>query len=159
MKNKNEKIWNIPHVPKWDLDKEIWGSSGLPSLDNDNIVTGSDDDRENIRSAVSASVENEKESLPSFRFSDSDSGSGDYDSTDAESSLDVEDMLLTDIGWKLRSGLGKFSVTKSHWERRRVVLSGTKLSYYKLTDEEATTDSNDMNLDSIAAGSPTLLYI
>ena len=41
---------------------------------------------------------------------------------------------LTDIVWKRRSGLGKYS-TSSAWERRRMVLRGSQLLYYRAQGE------------------------
>ena len=49
---------------------------------------------------------------------------------------------MTGIVWKRRSGLGKYSTTAA-WERRRIVLEGTKLLYYKAnnsTDDDASVD-------------------
>ena len=43
---------------------------------------------------------------------------------------DSQNFRLAGIIWKRRSGLGKYSYT-APWERRRVVLQGTRLIYYK----------------------------
>jgi Protein ENHANCED DISEASE RESISTANCE 2, C-terminal/PH domain len=53
---------------------------------------------------------------------------------------------ITGIIWKRRSGLGKYSTT-SAWERRRVVLKGSKLYYYRTTidtkDDETDEGAED----------------
>jgi hypothetical protein len=50
---------------------------------------------------------------------------------------------ITGIVWKRRSGLGKYSVSAA-WERRRIVLNGPKLMYYRTNadtnDEDASVD-------------------
>ncbi|KAL3911981.1 MAG: hypothetical protein SGILL_007069 [Bacillariaceae sp.] len=57
---------------------------------------------------------------------------------------------LTGILWKRRSGLGKYS-TSAAWERRRVVLEGTKLLYYKsLEDSKNNHDSDENSLDEFS---------
>jgi hypothetical protein len=48
---------------------------------------------------------------------------------------------LTGIVWKRRSGLGKYS-TSAAWERRRVVLQGTRLLYYKTLVDTKEDESN-----------------
>ena len=48
--------------------------------------------------------------------------------------------------WKRRSGLGKYSLT-AQWERRRVVLEGTKLIYYKTLRESQVDASANSGLD------------
>ena len=53
---------------------------------------------------------------------------------------------ITGIIWKRRSGLGKYSTT-SAWERRRVVLKGSKLYYYR-----TNVDTHD---DEVAAAATT----
>jgi Protein ENHANCED DISEASE RESISTANCE 2, C-terminal/PH domain len=66
---------------------------------------------------------------------------------------------LTGIVWKRRSGLGKYS-SNAAWERRRVVLEGTKLLYYKTSshdsDDASVDESNHEDLsanDAMHAGS------
>jgi hypothetical protein len=54
--------------------------------------------------------------------------------------LQQEQVRINGIVWKRRSGLGKYSVS-SAWERRRIVLKGNRLYYYKTmrdTTDEAT---------------------
>lgn len=58
---------------------------------------------------------------------------------------------LTEVVWKRRSGLGKYSAS-SAWERRRMILRGNKIYYYK-TDEDAREHST--NHDSGTNISPT----
>lgn len=48
---------------------------------------------------------------------------------------------LTGIVWKRRSGLGKYS-SSAAWERRRVVLQGSKLLYYKTLVDTKDEESN-----------------
>ncbi|KAG7354885.1 DUF1336 domain containing protein [Nitzschia inconspicua] len=60
---------------------------------------------------------------------------------------------LTGILWKRRSGLGKYS-SHAAWERRRVVLEGTKLLYYKtsnLDNDDASVDDSNHEQESPAA--------
>ena len=47
---------------------------------------------------------------------------------------------LTAIVWKRRSGFGKYSTTTA-WERRRIVLRGPRLYYYKTQADNADDDS------------------
>lgn len=56
-----------------------------------------------------------------------------------------EDVRISAVLWKRRSGLGKHSTIKA-WEKRRVELRGSKVMYYE-TPEEARQDQ-DANLDS-----------
>jgi len=53
--------------------------------------------------------------------------------------------------WKRRSGFGKLSV-KHGWERRRVVLVGSKVVYYK-----SLKDDDDNNMDELDDSKPDLL--
>ena len=61
------------------------------------------------------------------RFGNISSGHADGDNNN--------DMQLSSIIWKRRSGLGKYS-SSSPWEQRRIILHGTKLVYYKTSREE-----------------------
>ena len=67
------------------------------------------------------------------------------DST-SRSNLDVVDddqkVRVAGIIWKRRSGLGKYSMT-APWERRRVVLQGSRLIYYKTLQETGGSDGED----------------
>lgn len=47
----------------------------------------------------------------------------------------VEELRISGILWKRRSGFGKHSTSRA-WERRRVELRGTRLVYYKTQEEE-----------------------
>mmetsp|Transcript_12607 Transcript_12607/g.30766 ORF Transcript_12607/g.30766 Transcript_12607/m.30766 type:complete len:568 (-) Transcript_12607:185-1888(-) len=59
-------------------------------------------------------------------------------------------IILEGIGWKRRSGFGKFSTTVgigSSWERRRFVLTSKKLSYYAVSEfskEDSPRGSTDI---------------
>lgn len=55
------------------------------------------------------------------------------------------EIRLTGIVWKRRSGLGKYSSTAA-WERRRIVLKGTRLFYY--TNLHREEDSDDTSIES-----------
>mmetsp|Transcript_7123 Transcript_7123/g.17363 ORF Transcript_7123/g.17363 Transcript_7123/m.17363 type:complete len:1069 (-) Transcript_7123:102-3308(-) len=59
---------------------------------------------------------------------------------------DAEKFRLAGTIWKRRSGLGKYSMT-APWERRRVVLQGTKLIYYKTLEESQVDASANEGLD------------
>ena len=50
-----------------------------------------------------------------------------------------EESLLEGIGWKRRSGFGKYANTS--WERRRFALTPSKLSYYTATDDDGRPPS------------------
>lgn len=50
------------------------------------------------------------------------------------------------IIWKRRSGLGKYSTTAA-WERRRVVLKGSKLYYYRTNVEKKQHDDDNTSGD------------
>jgi len=60
---------------------------------------------------------------------------------------------LDGIVWKRRQGLGKYS-TSSPWEKRRIILHGTKLVYYKTLAEQQQnpedTEDDDDNTDADA---------
>eukprot|EP00536_Pseudo-nitzschia_multiseries_P006603 jgi/Psemu1/193538/e_gw1.143.88.1 len=60
---------------------------------------------------------------------------------------DGQKIRLAGVVWKRRSGLGKYSMTAS-WERRRVVLKGTKLIYYKTLQETLSTNSDEEEDDT-----------
>mmetsp|Transcript_11461 Transcript_11461/g.17073 ORF Transcript_11461/g.17073 Transcript_11461/m.17073 type:complete len:543 (-) Transcript_11461:1417-3045(-) len=62
-----------------------------------------------------------------------------------EEEIDTKKLQLNCVGWKLRSGLGKFNV-KHAWEPRRFVLDGNKLSYYEIAN-------NGIDDDVIVGGS------
>mmetsp|Transcript_27124 Transcript_27124/g.59679 ORF Transcript_27124/g.59679 Transcript_27124/m.59679 type:complete len:1082 (-) Transcript_27124:37-3282(-) len=66
---------------------------------------------------------------------------------------DGEKIRLAGIVWKRRSGLGKYSMT-APWERRRVVLKGTKLIYYKTLQESmsAISDGEEEEINAEAEG-------
>ncbi len=55
---------------------------------------------------------------------------------------DNDTVRLAGTIWKRRSGLGKYSMT-APWERRRVVLQGSRLIYYKTQQERAGSDDGD----------------
>eukprot|EP00531_Pseudo-nitzschia_arenysensis_P000460 CAMPEP_0116147914 /NCGR_PEP_ID=MMETSP0329-20121206/18040_1 /TAXON_ID=697910 /ORGANISM="Pseudo-nitzschia arenysensis, Strain B593" /LENGTH=1026 /DNA_ID=CAMNT_0003643937 /DNA_START=226 /DNA_END=3306 /DNA_ORIENTATION=- len=65
-------------------------------------------------------------------------------STSPRAAPDVgEDKIrLAGTIWKRRSGLGKYSMT-APWERRRVVLQGSRLIYYKTQQESASDEDDD----------------
>lgn len=56
---------------------------------------------------------------------------------------------LMDVVWKRRSGFGKYS-TSSAWERRRMILRGNKIYYYRADGEQET------NHDHAAIISPSI---
>lgn len=64
---------------------------------------------------------------------------------------------ITGIIWKRRSGLGKYSTT-SAWERRRVVLKGSTLYYYRTNadkkDDETDEGVEDEFARDVAADEP-----
>eukprot|EP00934_Nitzschia_sp_Nitz4_P003587 Nitzschia sp. Nitz4//scaffold118_size93875//39252//41846//NITZ4_004786-RA/size93875-processed-gene-0.32-mRNA-1//1//CDS//3329533718//3577//frame0 len=64
-----------------------------------------------------------------------------------------EKIRITGIVWKRRSGLGKYSTTAA-WERRRVVLRGHVLYYYR-TGGDSKDDDGEPDPDDAAPSSPT----
>eukprot|EP00537_Pseudo-nitzschia_pungens_P008669 CAMPEP_0172359158 /NCGR_PEP_ID=MMETSP1060-20121228/3386_1 /TAXON_ID=37318 /ORGANISM="Pseudo-nitzschia pungens, Strain cf. cingulata" /LENGTH=1060 /DNA_ID=CAMNT_0013080677 /DNA_START=288 /DNA_END=3470 /DNA_ORIENTATION=+ len=66
---------------------------------------------------------------------------------------DGQKVRLAGVIWKRRSGFGKYYMTGS-WERRRVVLKGTKLIYYK-TLHETLPNSSDGEEEDAGAYSET----
>lgn len=59
---------------------------------------------------------------------------------------------MTGIVWKRRSGLGKYSA-KAAWERRRVILRGTKIMYYRTgQDVDDQEESDDESGEEKASG-------
>ena len=52
---------------------------------------------------------------------------------------DHNSSTISALVWKRREGLGKFAA-KNPWERRKLVLEATKLSYFSLTEEEKQSD-------------------
>jgi hypothetical protein len=66
-----------------------------------------------------------------------------------------QNIRMTGIVWKRRSGLGKYS-SHAAWERRRVILQGTQLLYYKTVldskdDEASHTEGNDDGIQGNAS--------
>ena len=59
---------------------------------------------------------------------------------------DGQTIRMAGILWKRRSGFGKYSVS-SPWERRRVVLKGTKLIYYKTLQESQSGVAGDSDAE------------
>jgi len=60
---------------------------------------------------------------------------------------DGQKVRISGIVYKRRSGLGKYSMT-APWERRRVVLMGTRLIYYKTLQESQITNNANANAGS-----------
>lgn len=130
--------WRV-NFPSDDLDRIMWGSSGVPppppdppKLDPPRLLllhshpehTGADDEscaqqevlqHDNILTALE--ISNSKEQSPNIA---------------------PDKILLEDIVWKQRSGFGKYSFGFLHheWEQRRVVLfESGMLKYYALEKE------------------------
>lgn len=57
-----------------------------------------------------------------------------------QSSSTSANIRITGIVWKRRSGLGKYSTTA--WERRRVILRGSKLYYYQTNSDHKDEDNS-----------------
>mmetsp|Transcript_9962 Transcript_9962/g.28285 ORF Transcript_9962/g.28285 Transcript_9962/m.28285 type:complete len:1235 (-) Transcript_9962:200-3904(-) len=65
------------------------------------------------------------------------------------------DMIrLTGSVWKRRSGFGKYSVSAA-WERRRLVLRGTTLWYYKMSKNSSAIDDVKMTAGVADPNAPT----
>eukprot|EP00581_Thalassiosira_minuscula_P002022 CAMPEP_0183736590 /NCGR_PEP_ID=MMETSP0737-20130205/49644_1 /TAXON_ID=385413 /ORGANISM="Thalassiosira miniscula, Strain CCMP1093" /LENGTH=599 /DNA_ID=CAMNT_0025970633 /DNA_START=158 /DNA_END=1957 /DNA_ORIENTATION=- len=75
---------------------------------------------------------------------------------DAETNEEASPIILEGVGWKRRSGFGKYSdsIGGSSWERRRFTLTAqpAKLSYY-----QASESSNNSILDETPRGSLHIL--
>lgn len=80
--------------------------------------------------------------------------SSDESSDEEDDDLVVDDVKpkknsqirLTGIVWKRRSGLGKYSSTAA-WERRRIVLKGNRLAYYK--NLHSIEDGDETSVESV----------
>lgn len=71
-------------------------------------------------------------------------------------SADNAKIRITGIIWKRRSGLGKYS-SNSAWERRRVILKGNKLCYYRTNVDDADDDAEDEAAPEAVDGDPSAL--
>lgn len=69
----------------------------------------------------------------------------------SSSTNDETVILLEDSVWKRRSGLGKLSTHA--WEKRKLILQGTKLTYFSLDKEQAQTPV----VDKTSSASPTTI--
>jgi len=83
-------------------------------------------------------------SIRDYSLSGDDADTFHGNATQATFNTVSQQMRICGIVWKRRSGLGKYS-TSAAWERRRIVLKGSKLMYYRTNgdtkDEEASTAS------------------
>ncbi|KAL3794961.1 hypothetical protein ACHAWO_003458 [Cyclotella atomus] len=66
---------------------------------------------------------------------------------------DKEDVRISAVLWKRRSGLGKHSTIKA-WEKRRVQLRGSKIMYYETPEEAEEKDANKVEPDSSTPATP-----
>mmetsp|Transcript_8885 Transcript_8885/g.21939 ORF Transcript_8885/g.21939 Transcript_8885/m.21939 type:complete len:994 (-) Transcript_8885:126-3107(-) len=80
----------------------------------------------------------------------------DSDSQRAAPDVDDDKIRLNATIWKRRSGLGKYSMT-APWERRRVVLMGSRLIYYK-TQQEASDGEDEEDRSTSEHDTPGLMY-
>jgi hypothetical protein len=81
----------------------------------------------------------------SMEFLTGGGGGGGNDSLEDGNNCDNGDnnnIRLSGIIWKRRSGLGKYSLSSSPWEQRRIILHGTKLVYYKTLRESIQQQGN-----------------
>ncbi len=66
----------------------------------------------------------------------------DATTTTTTTTLDKDKIRLSATVWKRRSGFGKLSYSKA-WERRKVILKGSKLFYFKMADNEEQQQQHD----------------
>ena len=99
-------------------------------------------------------VSSEKEGATTRRKSSSGKAlvQDDVSSVDEVGVAAADQVQLTGVVWKRRSGLGKYSVSAA-WERRRIVLKGNKLYYFKtLVDDVDGDDVSEDGINHDAAG-------
>ena len=80
----------------------------------------------------------------------------DSDRAGSPPDVDEDTVRLAGVIWKRRSGLGKYSMT-APWERRRVVLQGSRLIYYKTLQESSEGEDEEEHSNS-ENENPGLLY-
>jgi hypothetical protein len=149
---RDPEYWHI-RFPTDDLDRFMWGESGVPSVstkavkqqdwsDNnqsDNYHCG---DSSNSVMEDSPSLAASETSLDNVVFATLESP-GNNSTSSTESPL-PDKILLEDIVWKQRSGLGKYSfgLFMDAWEKKRVVLLDSGLLRYYDVDMDGV-NSND----------------
>lgn len=158
---RDPEYWHI-RLPTDDLDRFMWGETGIPSVSNksvkspqyqqdwsDNIQSENYNcgDSSNLVIGDSPSLAASETSLDNVFATFESPGNNSTNST--ESPL-PDKILLEDIVWKQRSGLGKYSfgLFMDAWEKKRVVLldSGV-LRYYDVDDMDGVKHDPNNALD------------
>ncbi|KAL7532330.1 hypothetical protein ACHAXR_004563 [Thalassiosira sp. AJA248-18] len=149
----DEDYWrNMVKTPSDDLDRFMWGSSGVPPdpappvseppkyqknwaaspekvKQTDGSVAADDDCKQADNS--------EGDDEPAEKKNDNILAAIETSMKDQKPPPIPDNIMLEDIVWKQRSGFGKYSlgILKHEWEQRRVVLfESGKLRYYELPD-------------------------
>eukprot|EP00526_Cylindrotheca_closterium_P000036 CAMPEP_0113632258 /NCGR_PEP_ID=MMETSP0017_2-20120614/16763_1 /TAXON_ID=2856 /ORGANISM="Cylindrotheca closterium" /LENGTH=876 /DNA_ID=CAMNT_0000542799 /DNA_START=123 /DNA_END=2753 /DNA_ORIENTATION=- /assembly_acc=CAM_ASM_000147 len=145
----NEKAKSFAQTIQRSLSNGSGGGSTSSQKSQKSQKNSNDDDDDNVIKPAS--------SMPPLETK----ASTDSEEEEEEDDVVVDDLpkskknskiRLTGIVWKRRSGLGKYSATAA-WERRRIVLKGNRLAYYKnLNNSE---DSDDTSIESMDPSSPT----
>lgn len=152
-----------------DLERIMWGTDGLPppSSSEEDIIGGEgikslssslDHTPTGFATATgdkdSASSKHEEQPTTKTTVADRPPAVGEADTSEANNNEFAADgatgvgdgdggVTLSCIVWKKRSGLGAYSqgYVRKAWERRRLVVVGTKVLYYSTFEEETVEDN------------------
>mmetsp|Transcript_15924 Transcript_15924/g.45785 ORF Transcript_15924/g.45785 Transcript_15924/m.45785 type:complete len:650 (+) Transcript_15924:26-1975(+) len=139
-------------APSSDLEKIMWGLDGIPpeGEGDDGVARGrgggehqqNEDDAQQLQEQESGGITPSS----SADIEEAKTGSNDdaADISAVASACASDGVSLSCIAWKKRSGLGQFSqgYVRKAWERRRVLIVGTKMIYYEtFGDSETKEDS------------------
>lgn len=138
---RDSEYWHV-RLPTDDLDQFMWGQSGVPTVTPSAIHPKYQQDW--ARPENSGKAVEDAPSLAASETSDNVFAALETSGNNDNSPPPIPDkILLEDIVWKQRSGLGKYSfgLFMNSWEKRRVVLfeSGV-LKYYELGMEGEKCD-------------------
>lgn len=159
---RDPEYWHI-RLPTDDLDRFMWGETGMPSVSTKSIKPPryQQEWSDNTQSDNYHCGGRVMEDLPSLAASETSldnivfatlesPGNNSTNSTNSTESPLPDKILLEDIVWKQRSGLGKYSfgLFMDAWEKKRVVLldSGV-LRYYDVGDMDGVKHDPSNALD------------
>ena len=136
-------------APYSDLEKIMWGLDGIPLGDDDaggRDRGGGAEHRQNENDAQQLQEQESGGITPSSSadIEEANAGSKDDAADISAAAIASDGVSLSCIAWKKRSGLGQFSkgYVRKAWEKRRVVIVGTKMIYYEtFGDSETKEDS------------------
>lgn len=138
-------------APYSDLEKIMWGLDGIPlggegGDDGDDDVGNADGHHQQNGDDAHQQEEQETDGITPSSSAELEEAKTDAAAAAvaAASAAASDGARLSCIAWKKRSGLGQFSqgYVRKAWERRRVVILGTKMIYYEtFGDSETKEDS------------------